>query len=146
MLLLNYQLNSERTTLRRAPQSISSVTPAFNETAFNFNKVKAEEILFEYEHPRIKTVVTCLVNASPLTKFHTLICPNVKDNKPQVLTREAITIALDLLCDFDDENFWIAYNSPGALASVNHLHLHLFYKEGELMADKIVRMKSFSTR
>lgn len=133
------QLNSERTTLRRAAQSVSSVTPAFIETAFNFSKVKPEEILFEYKHPRIETLVTCLVNVSPLTKFHTLICPNMRDNKPQVLTAEAITVAIDLLGDFDDENFWMAYNSPGALASVNHLHLHLFHKEGELMADKIVR-------
>ncbi|KAG4073860.1 hypothetical protein HA402_014065 [Bradysia odoriphaga] len=131
------ELNSERATLRRAPQSASSVTPAFKETAFNFNKVNPQEILFEYKHPCIEALVTCMVNASPLTKFHTLICPDLKDNKPQILTTEAITVALDLLGDFDDENFWIGFNSPGALASVNHLHLHLFYKEGDLMADKI---------
>lgn len=77
--------------------------PAFDESAFNFNKVKSEEILFEYKHLKIKTLVTCLINASPLTLYHTLICPNLKGNQPQFLTPEAITVALDLLGDFAEK-------------------------------------------
>lgn len=135
-------MNVERTTLRRPPQQITSITPLFDENAFNFNKIRFDEILFEYEHPKVKTLVTWIINNSPVTMYHAMICPALKENRPQVLTSDAITIAIDILMAFDDKNFWIGYNSPGALASVNHLHLHLYYKEYELMIDGQVRKRA----
>lgn len=121
--------------MRRAPQTIHTVVADFNENAFNFNKVNAEEILFECNHPKLKAIVTYLINNSPLTKYHSLICPDLRKNLPQVLTRDAITIAIDTLADFRDPKFKIGYNSPGALASVNHLHLHLLHMDEPLYVD-----------
>lgn len=43
----------------------------------------------------------------------------------QVLTEQAIRLATDLMLLVDDESFHVLYNSLLALASVNHLHLHL---------------------
>jgi len=129
------ELNTERTTLRRPAQPIASVTPKFDASAFNFNKVNPVEILFECKHPNIRIPITYLINTSPLTKYHTLICPGLDKNRPQVLTAVAIKGVIDLLGDFDDPNFRIGYNSPGANASVNHLHLHLMYVEPRLYID-----------
>lgn len=38
-------------------------------------------------------------------------------------------------------SFRIGYNSPGALASVNHLHLHLLYIERKLYLTEVVKAK-----
>lgn len=109
--------------------------PDFVESAFNFNKVNPLEKLLEYENASSSTF---LVNASPLTKYHSLICPRLTENLPQVLTTESICTAIGILTGFQDRRFRIGYNSPGALASVNHLHLHLFYIEEELYVEKAV--------
>lgn len=121
--------------MRRPAQPIASVTPKFDASAFNFNKVNPVEILFECKHPNIRIPISYLINTSPLTKYHTLICPGLDKNRPQVLTAVAIKGVIDLLGDFDDPNFRIGYNSPGANASVNHLHLHLLYIEPRLYID-----------
>lgn len=40
----------KRATERRAPQPMQSVNQPFDETKFNFNKVKEDEILFSLEN------------------------------------------------------------------------------------------------
>lgn len=141
---LNFQLNTERTTMRRPPQNITSLLPEYDETKFNFNKVKPDENLFECvdriqpaQEPEL--IMSFLINNSPLTPQHSLICPNLAENRPQVLTKEAIRCACNILLGFADKNYHIGFNSPGAFASVNHLHMHLLYIETPLSIQNYVR-------
>lgn len=83
-------------------------------------------------------LVTFLVNNSPLTKYHSLICPDLEQNQPQILTAYALRFSIDLLEALNDRKYKIGYNSPGALASVNHLHLHLIYLEEILYIEDVV--------
>lgn len=49
-----------------------------------------------------------------------------------------MAFAIQLLHNLNDKHFRIGYNSPGALASVNHLHLHLLYIEEHLFVEDVV--------
>lgn len=60
---------------------------------------------------------------------------------PQILTANAAIAAIELLCDFNDRHYRIGYNSPGAMASVNHLHMHLLYIEERLFVDSLIGTK-----
>lgn len=105
---------------------------------FNFNKATKDEILFECIDHIQNTTITYLINNSPLTKYHTLICPHLTECRPQILTLDAIKSAIDILSGFNNRCFRIGYNSPGALASVNHLHLQLLYVEQQLYVEDAV--------
>ena len=95
--------------------------------------------------------ISFVVNSSPVTKYHTLLCPNLEAGLPQCMTLEALRFCVTFLLDLHQRNDWngldftelggfrIGYNSPGALASVNHLHLHLIYLERVLYVDHVVR-------
>uniref|UniRef100_A0A1B0DFM8 GDP-D-glucose phosphorylase 1 n=1 Tax=Phlebotomus papatasi TaxID=29031 RepID=A0A1B0DFM8_PHLPP len=127
------ELNEQRTQLRRKPQNIFSLAPEFNPDAFNFNKVDAEEVLFGLKYQ--DTLISFLINNSPLTRNHCLICPDLEKNQSQILTQGCIEFSLDLLRKLGNRFYRIGYNSPGALASVNHLHLHLMLIERELYVE-----------
>lgn len=132
------QLNSDRTTKRREPQQIPSLTPVFDANAFNFNKINPEEVLLHISDDDSISDVCCLVNNSPLTKFHSLLCPDITANQPQILTLAAVKFSVRLLKTFADNRYKIGYNSPGAYASVNHLHMHLIYLEERLFVEDVV--------
>lgn len=128
-------MNKDRTTNRRKPQKIISVTPEFNASEFNFNKVNPDELLFNVTYEN--EVVTFLVNNSPLTSYHTLLCPSLSDNHSQILTKSSISFAIRFLTSLNERCWRIGYNSPGALASVNHLHLHLMKIDEELYVEGV---------
>lgn len=54
------------------------------------------------------------------------------------MTREGLELACKIMRVIDDRTARIGYNSPGALASVNHLHLHLLYVEKNLYVEDVV--------
>lgn len=83
-------------------------------------------------------IVSYLINNSPLTKYHVLLCPQLAEQRSQILTDDAIKSAIDILSGFNDRCYRIGYNSPGALASVNHLHLQLLYVEQQLYIENAV--------
>uniref|UniRef100_A0A1I8PXV9 GDP-D-glucose phosphorylase 1 n=1 Tax=Stomoxys calcitrans TaxID=35570 RepID=A0A1I8PXV9_STOCA len=133
------ELNPERTALRRPPQTIASLDPCFDEDKFNFNKIKPEECLMLISYHE-QSSISMIINNSPLTLYHTLICPNVAQCLPQRITLEALSFCVDFLMALLQQgelNFRIGYNSPGALASVNHLHLHLMYIEKDIYVDHV---------
>jgi GDP-D-glucose phosphorylase len=76
-----------------------------------------------------------IINNSPLTKYHLLVIPDVKSNQPQVMTLKCLELGLRLISCCDDRAIRFGYNSPGALASVNHLHLHMLHVERELFVE-----------
>lgn len=82
--------------------------------------------------------VLFLINNSPLTKYHLLMVPEVKANHPQVMTLQCLQLALKVMEISTDKAIRLGYNSPGALASVNHLHLHLLQVERELYVEVVV--------
>ncbi|XP_055524152.1 GDP-D-glucose phosphorylase 1 [Wyeomyia smithii] len=127
------QLNRQRTTERRKPDIFSGLRPLFDPTRFNFNKVDSREILLEFTIG--STLVSILINNSPLTRNHVLIVPDLTQNQPQVLTADSLTVAVQLMLKLADRNYRILYNSPGALASVNHLHLHLLHISHKLYVE-----------
>lgn len=137
-----FQLNIERTTMRREPQKITSIVQPFDKNAFNFNKVNKCEILIECKCQLNEyysfELFTFLINNSPLTKYHSLICPKLNENLSQILTKQSIEFAIDVLYGFHDRFYRIGYNSLGAFASVNHLHLHLLYIEQKLYIEDAV--------
>ncbi|XP_075160427.1 GDP-D-glucose phosphorylase 1 [Haematobia irritans] len=133
------ELNPERTALRRPPQTILSLDPPFDEEQFNFKKINPQECLLTLPYTD-NVNISLIINKSPLTKYHTLICPNVSEGLPQRITLQALTFCMEFLMSLLDDgemNFRIGYNSPGALASVNHLHLHLMFIDKNLYIDDV---------
>lgn len=121
---------------RRKPEKFESITPHFNVDEFNFNKIDEREILM------VEVIngfpVLFLINNSPLTKYHLLIVPDVTANHPQIMTKNCLELGLGIMNETSDRSIRIGYNSPGALASVNHLHLHLLQVEKELYVEIVV--------
>ncbi|XP_040019679.1 GDP-D-glucose phosphorylase 1 [Gasterosteus aculeatus] len=136
------QLNIERGIERRKPQEILSIQQEFNGEQFNFNKINPEEILFEMIkeveggsekgplHEPCRMVV--LVNVSPLEFGHCLLVPDPSGCLPQVVTSFAIRVGIESVLLSSDPGFRVGFNSLGAFASVNHLHLHGYYLEHQL--------------
>lgn len=139
-----FQLNTDRTSLRRKPQVITSVVQPFDENVFNFNKVNECEVLLRCQNRlndvanSIHGTTTFLVNNSPITKYHSLICPRLTENLSQVITRECIEFAIDLMTGLNERSYRIGYNSLGAFSSVNHLHLHLIHVTEKMYVEDAV--------
>lgn len=121
---------------RRKPEKFESITPSFKTNEFNFNKIDEKEILLVRDVNRVP--VLFLINNSPLTKFHLLIVPDVKANNPQIMTLQCLQLALEIMTSTSDKSIRLGYNSPGALASVNHLHIHMLCIEQELFVEVVV--------
>ncbi|CRK95274.1 CLUMA_CG008699, isoform A [Clunio marinus] len=136
------QLNKDRAIKRRKPEKFDSIIPPFNPNEFNFNKVDKREILMVEEING--SPVLFLINNSPLTKYHLLIVPDVEGNHPQVMTRQCLELAIDVMKSSNDKSIRLGYNSPGALASVNHLHIHLLSLDKELWIE-FVELKNVAS-
>lgn len=54
------------------------------------------------------------------------------------MTLKCLELALIVMKSTTDKAIRLGYNSPGALASVNHLHLHLLHVERELYVEVVV--------
>ncbi|XP_067681230.1 GDP-D-glucose phosphorylase 1-like [Haliotis asinina] len=146
------QLNSLRATERRKPQTIMSVSQPFNPDLFNFTKVHTKEILFRLLNTDDSTSkeVTMngttdsaqeperhiiIINVSPLEYGHVLIVPQVNRCYPQVLTETAVKVGLESMLLSSHRGFRIGFNSLCAYASVNHLHMHAYYLEQQLLVE-----------
>uniref|UniRef100_A0A4W5JPT1 GDP-D-glucose phosphorylase 1 n=1 Tax=Hucho hucho TaxID=62062 RepID=A0A4W5JPT1_9TELE len=120
------QLNIQRGIERRQPQEILSIKQNFDPKQFNFNKINPEEVIFEMSK------IMVMVNVSPLEFGHCLLVPEPTRCNPQVLTPAAIQIGIESVLLSSDPGFRVGFNSLGAFASVNHLHLHGYYMNQEL--------------
>lgn len=138
------QLNIQRGIERRKPQEILSIQQEFNAKQFNFNKIHLEEIICEMTkgtksdsalNEPSKMIV--LVNVSPLEFGHCLFVPDPLQCYPQVLTKYAIEIGIETVLLSSNLGFRVGFNSLGAFASVNHLHLHGYYLDYELAIESV---------
>ncbi|KAH3854739.1 hypothetical protein DPMN_097288 [Dreissena polymorpha] len=116
------QLNILRAQERRKPDTITSVNQPFNRDSFNFTKIKPGEILFEMQklesskddcgqmlrdravtvevaskNTEIKVCNQVVINVSPLEYGHVLLLPDVQACNPQILTKYAVELSVDLL-------------------------------------------------
>ncbi|XP_017133794.1 GDP-D-glucose phosphorylase 1 [Drosophila elegans] len=130
------ELNADRSLKRRRPQTIENLNPTFKPTMFNFNKVNAQEVIMTIDDAFGSPEVQMIINKSPITKYHTLICPEVGKNHVQKITRDVLDFCITFMRSIDDKNIRMGYNSPGALASVNHLHFHLLHMPQDLYIDQ----------
>ncbi|XP_030630702.1 GDP-D-glucose phosphorylase 1 [Chanos chanos] len=137
------QLNILRGKERRKPQEIMSVQQSFDARQFNFNKINPSEFMFELvkqavpgERPTENglTGQSCrvVINVSPLEFGHCLLVPEPARCLPQVLTPFAIQTGIETVFLSANPGFRVGFNSLGAFASVNHLHLHGYYLDREL--------------
>ncbi|XP_033941082.1 GDP-D-glucose phosphorylase 1 isoform X1 [Pseudochaenichthys georgianus] len=141
------QLNIQRGLQRRKPEEILSIKQEFNANQFNFNKIDPEEVIFEMTkvvegrkekgqlHERWRVVV--LVNVSPLEFGHCLFVQEPSCCLPQVLTSFSIQVGIESVLLSSDPGFRVGFNSLGAFASVNHLHLHGYYLNHELQIESV---------
>ncbi|XP_023117951.2 GDP-D-glucose phosphorylase 1 isoform X2 [Amphiprion ocellaris] len=144
------QLNIQRGLERRKPQEILSIQQEFNAGQFNFNKINPDEILFEMikdtegdtvlsdngQFPQPSRMVV-LVNVSPLEFGHCLFVPEPSRCFPQILTEFAIRTGIESVLLSSDPGYRVGFNSLGAFASVNHLHLHGYYLSHELKIESM---------
>ncbi|KAM4734059.1 GDP-D-glucose phosphorylase 1 [Anableps anableps] len=138
------QLNIQRGIERRKPQEILSIRQEFNPSQFNFNQINADEIICEMikdtgggiDLPDGQLPQPCrmvvLINVSPLEFGHCLFVPDPSLCLPQILTRTAVRVGIESVLLSADPGFRVGFNSLGAFASVNHLHLHGYYLDHEL--------------
>lgn len=123
-------LNINRGTKRRKPNIFTSVSEPFNDNLFNFTKVNEGEYLFKFSNASSNSFNTddiLAINTSPLGYFHSLILPKINSKLPQVINEYSLNIAVQLLLLSASPAIRVGFNSLCAFASVNHLHLHLYY-------------------
>ncbi|XP_060611427.2 GDP-D-glucose phosphorylase 1 isoform X1 [Anolis sagrei] len=126
------QLNVERGEQRRAPQEIHSLKQAFDPRRFNFAHIRPKEVLFALRQEGSAEEVLVVINVSPLENGHVLLVPDPGRELPQILTPEALHCGLEAVLLSAQPGFRVGFNSLGAYASVNHLHLHGYYLDREL--------------
>ncbi|KAM6937845.1 GDP-D-glucose phosphorylase 1 [Xenentodon cancila] len=144
------QLNIQRGTERRKPEKILSIQQEFDAGQFNFNKINPDEVIFEmmkdaYGDTTLRDEgqmsepcgVVVLINVSPLEFGHCLFVPDPSRCFPQILTRSAVQVGIESVLLSSDPGFRVGFNSLGAFASVNHLHLHGYYLDRELKIESM---------
>lgn len=90
------QLNPDRCTKRRTPELINNIMQPFDGNKFNFTRVSAEEIIFTLTG-KDDDIHTILINASPISRYHSLLTPSVNKGLPQVVTKDSLELAIGLL-------------------------------------------------
>ena len=105
----------------------------FDERQFHFDKPFLSRELF-WEGSLCGRAATLLYNKFPFADFHGLLVPEITQHRPQFLEAEDIAYLWELGLSLHNAlpGFGIAYNSYGAHASVNHLHLQTFLRETPL--------------
>ncbi|CAH2055792.1 unnamed protein product, partial [Iphiclides podalirius] len=132
------QLNPDRSFNRRTPEQIENIIQPFDKDKFNFTKVSKDEIIFTFfEKDNEANEHALVVNVSPISRYHSLLCPSVQSCLPQVVTMESLQLVCDIMFIANDRSLRIGFNSLCGLASVNHLHYHLFIEENILPVETV---------
>ncbi|KAM4035827.1 GDP-D-glucose phosphorylase 1 isoform 1-T2 [Anomaloglossus baeobatrachus] len=142
------QLNVKRGIERRKPQDIKSIQEKFNPSQFNFNKMKHDEILFQMVRSEMSSGASMdlgrkhsrtlvVINVSPLEFGHVLLIPDPSLCLTQILTPDLTLLGLESILLSGHPGFRIGFNSLGGFASINHLHLHGFYLDEELLIESV---------
>lgn len=125
-------LNEERGLLRRKPYSMTGLQMPFSHDRFNFTKVMPDEILFKLKCKTNNDQATVVINQSPIEYCSSVLVPRMNDCLPQVLTKESLRLAIATVALSGQKSLRVGFNSLGAMASVNHLHWHIYYYDYDL--------------
>ena len=131
------QLNEGRANLRRKPEDMSSIKMPFDDQKFNFTRIKAEEVLFRISSSDGRTEGTVIINQSPIEFCNSLLVPKLDDRRPQVLTGDALRLAISLVALSSRPTLKVGFNSLGAMASVNHQHFHIYYYDYDMLIERL---------
>uniref|UniRef100_A0A023FYJ2 GDP-D-glucose phosphorylase 1 n=1 Tax=Amblyomma parvum TaxID=251391 RepID=A0A023FYJ2_AMBPA len=130
------KLNPKRAQERRKPQHITSVCMPFDDSLFNFTRLKEAEKLFCLKNSDKGNGKEAghwvVINVSPLEYCNSLLVPSLEQCLPQVLTAESVSLAIETVLLSSSVNFRLGFNSLGGFASVNHHHFHIYYLEQRL--------------
>ncbi|MFO7542465.1 MAG: hypothetical protein R6W97_06595 [Thiobacillus sp.] len=116
---------------RASGQVFESLLRPFDPAGFHFNKpFLAKEILWEGELAGKSARI--LYNKFPFARLHGLLVPEPSSQAPQCLSPELHGWAWEVCTASDVPGLCLGYNSYGAGASVNHLHLQSFVQANPL--------------
>jgi hypothetical protein len=122
------QLRSFRPA-RNSQNTISNLFQPFDARAFHFNKpFLAKEIIWKGQIQ--SSPVTLFYNKFPFADYHALMLIDAEKEKPQFLSLQDcsdIWLVIEALTHIQGMAF--AYNSLGALASVNHQHWQMLLSQ-----------------
>ncbi|KAF7491680.1 GDP-D-glucose phosphorylase 1 [Sarcoptes scabiei] len=125
--------------LRRPPDAMLSLRQRFDSNSFNFTKIDPFERLFEiksnFNGDRFHS--TIVINKNPIQFCSSLMVPFLDKCLPQILTEQSLHMAVSVLALSDFQSLRLGFNSPGAMASVNHQHWHVFYLEEHLLIEDL---------
>ena len=130
------QLRSFR-PVRNSQRPMASIHAPFDATAFNFNKsfmqqetIASGELLGRH--------VDLYYNKYPFVELHSLMVPDREQCYPQYLFEDMHHYIWQLLARLSKTlpGVRVGYNSLGAFASVNHLHMQLFVREQPLSVER----------
>lgn len=131
----NIQFNPLRALrpARSSQQRIQQIQQPFNPDAFHFNKPFLQKEAF-WTGRLANRNVTLYYNKFPFIDYHLLLLPEREQCLPQQLTEDYHHYAWQISQHINQDipGTGLAFNSLGALASINHLHFHLFTSERDL--------------
>ena len=112
---------------RSSKEKFNGLEQPFNNDAFHFSKpfLKPEIISEEtFEN----TALQLMYHKFPFAPYHLLIVIEASKHKPQYLDEHTHKVTWNLAkhCEKNITGFGLAYNSLGAGASINQLHIHGF--------------------
>lgn len=115
---------------RSSSENFTGLNQRFNEEGFHFDKVFLKPEILSEEVFQGKSL-RVLFHKFPFVAYHLLILPLAEKHYPQFLDEKMHALAWDLVDQTASNipNFGAAFNSLGAGASVNHLHLHGFIQQ-----------------
>ncbi|MCK5663067.1 MAG: hypothetical protein KAI17_06250 [Thiotrichaceae bacterium] len=112
---------------RSSKEKFGGLEQPFNIDAFHFSKPFLKpEILSEESFEN--TALQIMYHKFPFAPYHLLIVIEASKHKPQHFDENAHKMTWDLAihCENNISGFGLAYNSLGAGASINQLHIHGF--------------------
>lgn len=119
--------------MRMAAEVVDKIRVAFDPAAFNFSAPFLRKEIF-WQGRVAGRRASVFFNKFPFVPMHTILVPEMRSGHPQYLRRGDH----DYLWRLGEElartlpGIGFGYNSYGALASINHLHFQMFYREKPL--------------
>lgn len=118
---------------RLSARPFAGISQPFDERQFNFNRPVLQSELFwqgEWRGSHFKV----FYNKFPFAPWHLLIAPDAAAGRPQYLDAQTHAMLWELVATQQRAlpGFGVGYNSLGAGASVNHLHLQGFLRSDPL--------------
>jgi len=115
----------------------------FNHDGFHFSKpflrpeILSEDV-FENTNMQLCAKLTIMYHKFPLAPFHLLIVVEAAQHRPQYLDQDTHQITWDLAehVEKNINGFGLSFNSLGAGASVNQLHIHGFVDDLRLAIEQ----------